>query len=136
MIVSRGPSSKHGAPQRQESTVELHPHVSFESAVVGIPTPAGKRFAKLFEHGSLEVELYAPRGRDEQSPHDRDEAYVVVHGEGWYLCDGKRHRFGPGDFLFAPAGIVHRFEEFSDDLVVWVLFYGPVGGESPRSSRA
>ncbi len=39
-------------------------------------------------------------------------------------------RFGPGDLLFVPAGVVHRFEEFTDDLVVWVVFYGPPGGEA------
>jgi mannose-6-phosphate isomerase-like protein (cupin superfamily) len=39
--------------------------------------------------------------------------------------------FGPGDFLFAPAGSVHRFEYFSRDLTVWVIFYGPDGGEIP-----
>ena len=37
--------------------------------------------------------------------------------------------FGPGDCLFAAAGEVHRFEQFSDDLAVWVFFYGPEGGE-------
>lgn len=42
----------------------------------------------------------------------------------------RRDKFGPGDFLFAPAGLIHRFEDFTDDLVVWVLFYGPEGGES------
>jgi hypothetical protein len=31
--------------------------------------------------------------------------------------------------LFAAAGATHCFENFSDDLVVWVLFYGPEGGE-------
>jgi hypothetical protein len=25
--------------------------------------------------------------------------------------------------------VTHRFEEFSDDLAVWVFFYGPEGGE-------
>jgi len=34
-----------------------------------------------------------------------------------------------GDVIFAPAGIEHRFENFSDDFVTWVIFYGPVGGE-------
>jgi hypothetical protein len=24
----------------------------------------------------------------------------------------------------------HRFENFSDDLAVWVFFYGPEGGEA------
>jgi hypothetical protein len=43
-----------------------------------------------------------------------------------------REPFGPGDFLFAPAGVSHRFEDFTRDLVVWVLFYGPEGGEAPR----
>ena len=27
------------------------------------------------------------------------------------------------------AGTAHRFENFTDDLAVWVLFYGPEGGE-------
>jgi len=40
------------------------------------------------------------------------------------------HRFGPGDVLFVPAFAEHRFESFTDDLVVWVLFYGPEGGEA------
>jgi hypothetical protein len=31
-------------------------------------------------------------------------------------------------------GCVHRFEEFSDDLAVWVMFYGPDGGEAAHHS--
>ena len=33
------------------------------------------------------------------------------------------------DVLFVKSGDVHRFEDFSDDLLVWVFFYGPEGGE-------
>jgi hypothetical protein len=36
--------------------------------------------------------------------------------------------------LFAHAGVVHRFEDFSDDFVVWVFFYGPDGGEPDAES--
>ncbi|CAN5750314.1 hypothetical protein BH24GEM1_BH24GEM1_26510 [soil metagenome] len=32
--------------------------------------------------------------------------------------------------LFVPAGVAHRFEDFTDDLAVWVLFYGPDGWEA------
>jgi hypothetical protein len=32
--------------------------------------------------------------------------------------------------LFAAAEVEHRFENFTDDLAVWVIFYGPEGGES------
>jgi uncharacterized RmlC-like cupin family protein len=34
-----------------------------------------------------------------------------------------------GSFIFVPAGRIHRFENFSSDLTVWVVFYGPEGGE-------
>jgi mannose-6-phosphate isomerase-like protein (cupin superfamily) len=98
-----------------------------------LPTPDGKRFAVAFEHGSLSVELYAPRGTDPQQPHSRDEVYVVVEGSGDFVHGSERSRFGPGDLLFVPAGVPHRFEGFSDDLVTWVIFYGPEGGEAPTT---
>jgi hypothetical protein len=37
------------------------------------------------------------------------------------------HAVAPGSFLFVRAGQKHRFEEFSADFAVWVLFYGPPG---------
>lgn len=89
-----------------------------------------KRFAQVFRHGSLELELYAPIKHDPQTPHRKDEAYIVVSGKGIYVHGDKRDPFGPGDFLFAEAGLSHRFEDFSDDFKVWVLFYGPDGGEA------
>ena len=100
-------------------------------AFARLPNPEGKRFATIFEHGSLLVEIYAPRGTDPQQPHTRDELYFVVSGSGEYVCGESRQPFGPSDVLFAAAGVVHRFEEFTEDLVVWVVFYGPEGGEGP-----
>jgi len=91
---------------------------------------AGKEFATMFRHGTLEVELYRPRGVDRQQPHTRDEVYVVVSGSGVFLNGGRREPFQPGEVLFAPAGVEHRFEDFSDDFVTWVFFYGPEGGEA------
>jgi len=102
---------------------------SVAEALALLPGADGARFAKVLEHGSLVVEIYAPRGRDPQQPHTRDEAYVVVTGSGEFVNGDARHGFGPGDFLFVPAGVAHRFENFTEDLVVWVIFYGPEGGE-------
>lgn len=100
-------------------------------ALARLPGPQGERFATVFEHGSLLVEVYAPRGSDPQKPHTRDEVYVVVQGSGDFVLGESRQPFGPGDLLFAAAGEVHRFENFSGDTVVWVIFYGPEGGEAP-----
>jgi mannose-6-phosphate isomerase-like protein (cupin superfamily) len=96
-----------------------------------LPGPAGERFAEMFRHGTLVVELYAPRGADPQQPHRQDEIYVVAEGSGMFVNGNSRHAFGKGDVLFVPAGVAHRFEDFSDDLLVWVIFYGPEGGEQP-----
>lgn len=92
--------------------------------------PGRPPFAKVFEHGTLSVEIFSPKGMDDQQPHSRDEMYVVVSGRGDFVHGETRESVGPGDFLFVPAGAVHRFENFSDDLAVWVMFYGPEGGES------
>ena len=105
-------------------------HLTVADELAKLPTPEGKRFAAVFQHGSLLVEVYAPRGSDPQQPHTRDEAYFVASGTGEYVCGETRTPFGPTDFLFAAAGVSHRFEGFTDDLVVWVIFYGPEGGES------
>ena|SRR5579884_3817904 len=99
-------------------------------ALKQLPTPEGKRFIELFKHGTLAIELYAPRGIDRQTPHARDEIYVIASGTGTFrqgqFADVK---FGPGDVFFVPAGVEHRFKDFSDDLAAWVFFYGPEGGE-------
>lgn len=89
----------------------------------------GKPFEELLTHGSLRVGLYAPRGEDPQQPHDQDEVYVVLSGQGTFVNGESRSPFASGDVLFVPAGVTHRFVDFTDDLYVWVVFYGPRGGE-------
>ena len=51
---------------------------------------------------------------------------------GVLFHDGRRDQFGAGDLLFVAAGTEHRFEDYSDDLAVWVIFYGPQNGEIPQ----
>jgi mannose-6-phosphate isomerase-like protein (cupin superfamily) len=104
-------------------------HVTVRDGLRAVPGPDGARFATVFRHGTLDVEFYAPRGHDGQTPHTRDEVYVVASGTGTFVRDGACVAFGPGDFLFVPAGMEHRFEDFTDDFATWVLFYGPEGGE-------
>ncbi len=108
-------------------------HLTTAESLRQLPALPEEQYAIVFEHGTLEVGMYAPRGSDPQTPHTRDEVYVVVRGRGTFVHGESRRTFGPGDLLFVPAGATHRFEEFSDDLAVWVLFYGPEGGERPTA---
>ena len=80
----------------------------------------------------MSVEIYRPLKIDTQTPHLKDELYIVISGAGEFLNDGRRVSFQPGDILFVPAGIEHRFENFSEDFATWVIFYGPDGGEGDK----
>lgn len=91
--------------------------------------PEGVWHTQAFAHGSMSLVLFTPRGRDYQTPHDQDEIYIVVRGTGEFVVEGERFPFSPGDALFVPASKEHHFENFSDDLVTWVVFWGPRGGE-------
>jgi mannose-6-phosphate isomerase-like protein (cupin superfamily) len=77
------------------------------------------------------VEIYKPVSEDLQTPHTRDEIYVVIAGTGFFVAGETRQSFRPGAFLFVPAGVAHRFEDFTNDFATWVFFYGPEGGERP-----
>jgi mannose-6-phosphate isomerase-like protein (cupin superfamily) len=90
-----------------------------------------ERWAVALKRGTLELGLYAPRGDDPQKPHDQDEVYLVMQGQGTLKVGGERHEFGQGDALFVPAGAEHRFETFTPDFAAWVVFYGVKGGERP-----
>ena len=103
--------------------------VSLAEALSKGPPPRGNLAVPIFAHGSLEVEMYTPKERDPQKPHDRDEVYLVARGRALFFDGHDRHPVEGGSFLFVAAGQPHRFEDFSIDFAVWVFFYGPPGGE-------
>jgi mannose-6-phosphate isomerase-like protein (cupin superfamily) len=106
--------------------------ISLESALASLsksPLP----FVELFKHGTLSVEVYKPIKTDHQKPHTKDEVYIIIEGHGDFFCGGDTYSFTKGDFLFVPAGVEHRFINFSDDFSTWVIFYGPQGGEGANS---
>jgi hypothetical protein len=111
-------------------------HVSLAAALQLGPPPAGNLAVPVFGRGSLVAELYTPQGEDRQTPHRRDEIYVVARGRGVFFDGAARHAVEAGAFLFVAAGQPHRFEDFSADFAVWVFFYGPDGGEEAAGSSA
>jgi mannose-6-phosphate isomerase-like protein (cupin superfamily) len=94
-----------------------------------IPGPAGEHSASVLRRGTLDVRLSLPVLPNQQTPHAQDEVYVIVSGKGVLCHDGRREPFEAGDLVFVAAGADHHFEEFGDDLAVWVVFFGPQGGE-------
>ena len=94
-----------------------------------LPLPAdgkwtdGIWFTNAFSKGDFELEFFAPRGKDYQTPHEKDEIYIIARGEGEFVKETERINFAAGDVLFVEAGIEHRFENFSEDFATWVIFF-------------
>lgn len=78
----------------------------------------------------MSVEIYEPKGQDFQQPHLQDEIYLIMSGSGIFQHGQEKYPFGAGDFLFVPAGVEHRFIDFTEDFKTWVIFYGTAGGEA------
>lgn len=93
------------------------------------------QFVEFFKHGDLHLELYAPNMVDRQSPHERDEIYIILSGSGIFQHENHQEPFGPGDVLFVPAGDEHRFVQFDEDFRTWVIFYGPQGGHTQKPNE-
>lgn len=106
-------------------------HVPLKEIVERVPRDSDHPLAVAAERGQLRVELYCPEGQDSQQPHERDECYFIAEGSGKFVCGDERVSVAPGDLLFVPAGMPHRFENFGERLCAWVVFYGPSGGEAP-----
>ena len=97
--------------------------ITLQDALARLPGPNGERYASVLSKGTFEVEIYAPRGTDPQQPHTRDEVYIIVAGRGEFTNEGTTYPFEPHDVFFVPAGAEHRFTKFTDDLVVWAVFF-------------
>src|SRR5689334_1035085 len=98
--------------------------IRFADAQARIPSPESDHAVTLLERGTAKIKLSLPVLPNIQAPHLQDELYIVVRGRGILYHDGKRDQFQAGDLMFIAAGTEHRFEDFSDDLAVWVVFYG------------
>ncbi len=91
---------------------------------------SGETFHIGLERGTMTAGLYRPAGEDLQTPHARDEVYIIRRGSAEFVRDGDRVKVAEGDVLFVPANMEHRFVAFSEDFDTWVLFWGPEGGEN------
>lgn len=100
--------------------------IRLADARAALPAAGGGHSACIFRGGTLDVWLAGKPAVSPTQPsaHEQDEVYVVLRGRGILLHGGKRDAFEAGDLMYVARGIEHRFEDFSDDLEVWVVFYG------------
>ena len=53
--------------------------------------------------------------------HDTENVGVITQGELLLMVDGKEKRYGPGDWYYVQAGVVHsaRFEVETSEIEFW-----------------
>ena len=110
--------------QRKRSYV-----IPLTDASAAIPGPPFGHSLSFLKHGTLNVKLSLPVNPNQQTPHEQDEIYVIVRGHGFLVHDGERDAVATGDLMFISAGTEHHFEDFTEDLAVWVVFYGPAAAK-------
>ena len=98
--------------------------ISVAEAADQLQTENDKRFTVMMRDGNMSVEYFAPEEIDTQQPHTQDELYMIISGQSEFFRNGEIINCSEGDVLFVPAGMEHRFINFSKDFATWVIFYG------------
>jgi len=66
-----------------------------------------------------------PGQEDTQAPHESDEIYYIVRGDGFLNIGGKDYTMSEGMSYFVAKDIEHRFHGNTEELVVVYFFGGP-----------
>lgn len=66
-----------------------------------------------------------PGQDDTQTPHDSDEIYYVVRGDGFLRINNKEYRVSEGMAYYVQKQVPHKFFGNKTDLVVVYFFSGP-----------
>ena len=81
-------------------------------------------YDEFLRKASLSAGVYVlPAGaHDPQQPHTEDELYYVVSGHATITVAGESQTVAAGSVVYVAAGVEHRFQSVSEDLMVLVFF--------------
>jgi mannose-6-phosphate isomerase-like protein (cupin superfamily) len=66
-----------------------------------------------------------PGEKDIQEPHDNDEIYYIVSGDGFLKINKKDYRISKGKAFFVAKNVKHNFFGNTKELTVLYFFGGP-----------
>ncbi len=71
------------------------------------------------------VLVLQPGEEDTQTPHDSDEVYYVVKGDGFLKINKKDYPISEGKMYFVQKDVAHYFFGNTKELIVLYFFGGP-----------
>jgi len=69
--------------------------------------------------------LLQPGEKDTQEPHDNDEIYYVISGDGFLKIKNKDYKISKDKIFFVEKNVDHYFHGNSKELKVLYFFGGP-----------
>lgn len=89
----------------------------------------GKHYkATLFEGEHLMIGLNCLEPGQSQPVHDHadaDKVYTVMQGRGWFTIGEETREAGPGEVVWAPAGVPHGVENRGEARLVLLVSIAP-----------
>src|ERR1700737_4268560 len=103
-----------------------NPRVTFlkMAEIEGARVPKGIPYLEFWRVPTMSAGVYvlAAGSTDTQSPHQQDEMYYVVRGQG-RMGAGPEDQLGQqGSVIFVAAEVDHRFYDIQEELTLLVLF--------------
>lgn len=90
---------------------------------------SGRPYFEFLRRDSLSAGVYhlAAGEPDRQRPHQEDELYYVLAGEGRIDVSGDVTALWPGGVIFVRKGVPHHFFDYPEGLTLLVVFAPPQG---------
>jgi quercetin dioxygenase-like cupin family protein len=84
----------------------------------------GKPYLEFLRVSAMSAGLYVlpAGGTDPQRPHNEDEMYYVLRGRARMRLGSEEQTVSDGSVIFVKAGVEHRFQGITEELVVVVCF--------------
>jgi mannose-6-phosphate isomerase-like protein (cupin superfamily) len=85
---------------------------------------SGVDYLQFLKEPSMRLGVYtlAVGAEDQQSPHEEDEVYYVVSGQGTLRAGPEEHPVQPGSIVFVAARVPHKFHSIKEALQLVVFF--------------
>ncbi|WP_420630483.1 cupin domain-containing protein [Candidatus Leptofilum sp.] len=86
-----------------------------------------KLYLEFLRHESMSMGLYIlpVGGVDPQQPHNEDEVYYIISGQGQIDVGNETQPVQPGSIVFVAAHVPHKFHTITEELKILVFFAPP-----------
>jgi mannose-6-phosphate isomerase-like protein (cupin superfamily) len=86
---------------------------------------AGERpYHEFLRRETMSLGLYVlpAGGVDPQQPHNKDEVYYIISGQGQIDVGDETQPVQPGSIVFVAAHVPHKFHSITEELKILVFF--------------